>query len=480
MQTDSAEFPRLAREALQRTTLQGALREVRRVMPAIRASAFRALPEYADLREQAKNIRNRTLAGLDQYLIEFERHVLAAGGEVHWARTAAEACKIVGGICGRAGARSVIKSKSMVTEEIELNAELEQRGLRVTETDLGEYIIQLRGERPSHILAPALHLSLAEVGATFEKAHDRQRTEPLITAEPMLVEAREELRAIFQAAEVGITGANFLVAETGGVVIVTNEGNADLVASLPGTHIVVTGIEKVVPTLEHAGVLLRLLARSAIGEPLSSYTTLVHGPRRARDTSGPSQFHVVLVDNGRSRLLGTPFQEILRCIRCAACLNHCPVYTAVGGHSYGSVYSGPMGAVLTPALAGIGATMHLPSASTLCGRCESVCPVAIPLPKLLRHWREHVFAQRTGLAIERRGLRLWRALAEHPWPYRVVLSLAAWCLRGISVPGPDGGRRRIRWIPFVGEGWTGARDLAAPDGATFQQRWRRRQRAQLS
>ena len=473
METTSAEFPRLSREALARPTLQRALEGVRRTMPAVRAAALSELPGFAQLRERARDIRERTLVELERHLLEFERHALAAGGEVHWARTAEEACAIIGGICERAGARSVIKSKSMVTEEIGLNDDLGRRGLRVTETDLGEYIIQLRAERPSHILAPALHLSLAEVGETFVRSHSRARSEPLTTAEQMLREAREELRAVFRSADVGITGANFLVAETGGAVIVTNEGNADLTASLPGTHIVVTGIEKVVPTLDDVGVLLRVLARSAIGEPLSSYTTLVHGPRRPADASGPSRFHVVLVDNGRSHLLGTPLQDILRCIRCSACLNHCPVYTAVGGHAYGSVYSGPMGAVLTPALAGLAVTAHLPNASTLCGRCEAVCPVAIPLPKLLRHWRERALAEGLASGRERRGLSLWRWLAAHPWVYRMALAMAARVLRSISIPAGSAGRRRIRRLP-VGGGWTAWRDMPAPEGETFQERWRRR------
>lgn len=284
--------------------------------------------------------------------------------------------------------------------------------------------------------------------------------------------ARRHLRQMYVDADVGITGANFLVADTGSVILVTNEGNADLTASLPGTHIVVTGIEKVVPSLEDAGTLLKLLARSAIGEPLSAYTTIVNGARRPADRSGPAAFHVVLVDNGRSALLGTPLQDILRCIRCSACLNHCPVYTAVGGHAYGSVYSGPMGAVLTPALAGLAAARQLPQASTLCGRCEVVCPVGIPLPALLRGWREQVLAAGQASTVERYALRVWSRLARYPWAYRLIMAMTARVLRSISVPaGP--GRRRIRRLP-VGGGWWSQRNLPAPAGETFQERWRRR------
>ncbi len=459
--------------------MQRSLQGLRQSMPALRQAALGALPDQAGLREEARLIRDRALGSLERHLLQFERKVIAAGGSVHWARTAEEACAIIGDICAGAGARSVIKSKSMVTEEIGLNEALGRRALRVTETDLGEYIIQLRGERPSHILAPALHVSLAEVGEAFERAHQRTRTAPLTQPQDMLTEAREELRAVFRSADVGITGANFLVAETGGTVIVTNEGNADLTAALPGTHIVVTGIEKVVATLEDVGVLLRLLARSAIGEPLSSYTTLVHGPRRDDEASGPPRFHVVLVDNGRSQLLGTPQQEILRCIRCSACLNHCPVYTAVGGHAYGSVYSGPMGAVLTPALAGLSQAAQLPQASTLCGRCEEVCPVAIAIPKMLRYWRERSLGAGLAGRGERAGLLLWRRLAACPWLYRLVLAGAARLLRSLSMPAPRAGRRRVRRLPWGGAGWTVLRDMPAPDGETFQERWRRRQRSRV-
>jgi len=473
MTTPAAEFPLLAREALGRSTLQRSLQGVRRAMPDLRARALADLPGgWAAARAEAAAIRQRTLAHLGYHLQEFERQVQAAGGAVHWARTGEEACSIITAICKEAGARRAIKSKSMVTEEISLNEALARAGLRVTETDLGEYIIQLRGERPSHILAPALHVSLAEVGAAFERHHRRERNVRLETPEQMLAEARAELRNVFRNADVGITGANFLVAETGAAVIVTNEGNADLTASLPGTHIVVTGIEKVVPTLDDLGPLLRVLARSAVGEPLSTYTTLVGGPRREGDMSGPRAFHVVLVDNGRSGLIGTGHESILRCIRCSACLNHCPVYTAVGGHAYGSVYSGPMGAALTPALLGLAQSAHLPLASTLCGRCEEVCPVGIPIPALLRAWREQWLALRSGSPWERRILTLWSKVAAYPWAYRMLLAIAARLLRVVSVPAGSSGRRRVRSLVGLLPGWFSVRDLPAPQAMTFQARWR--------
>jgi L-lactate dehydrogenase complex protein LldF len=445
-------------------------------MPAIREAAIRQQTDFEATCDKAAAIRDEAIEHLDRYLNEFEQRVVAAGGRLHRAADGDEACQIVKDICSAAGAQRVTKSKSMVTEEIELNASLEAAGLEVTETDLGEYIIQLRGEKPSHILAPSLHVTLEEVAETFHTHHALDREAPLSDPVDMLAEARQVLRDKFLSADVGITGANFLIAETGGAVIVTNEGNADLTACLPDTHIVVTGIEKLVPTLEDVGVLLRVLARSAIGERLSNYTTFIHGPRRAADTSGPRNFHVVLVDNGRSEMLGTEFQSMLRCIRCSACLNHCPVYTAIGGHAYGSVYSGPMGAVLTPAFAGLLAAAHLPNASTFCGRCEAVCPVRIPLPKMLRQWREKEFSQHLAPAGQRRGLAAWRILNRWPALYRYALGIAAAALRACSdSDGPE--PRWIRHLPLAASAWTQARDMRAPTGRTFQARWRRERNA---
>jgi L-lactate dehydrogenase complex protein LldF len=445
-------------------------------MPALRAAALAQLADYPAMRARAGQIRAQALDRLDELLVAFEGKVVAAGGVVHWASTAEEANAIVGGICEAAGARAVIKSKSMVTEELGLNESLEGRGLRVTETDLGEYIIQLRHERPSHILAPALHLALREIGRTFEEKHVRARDHELTEADEMLREARAELRGAFLGADLGITGANFLVAETGSVIIVSNEGNADLVASLPDTHIVVTGIEKVVPTLEDAGVLLRLLARSAVGESLSSYTTFIHGARRDGERSGPRGFHVVLVDNGRSALLASSSRAMLRCIRCSACLNHCPVYTSVGGHAYGSVYSGPMGAVLTPWIAGLAEAHHLPQASTLCGRCAEVCPVEIPLPELLRNERSRAFAEGRGNGSARLALRSWALVNRWPAVSAFMLGSMARILRLFSATGSPGTGRWLRRVPGLAAGFMHERDLAAPARRSFQARWKARTR----
>ena len=295
-----------------------------------RREAVAALPEFEALREEAAALRDYTLATLDQQLETFEAQVRARGGEVHWAPDAASARAIILELCQRYGARKVLKGKSMVTEELELNEHLEAQGLRCVETDLGEYIVQLRRERPSHIVAPAIHLRKEDVAESFAAHHVGREQADRSTAEALMAEAREELRAHFLSAEVGITGANFAIAETGSTVIVTNEGNGDLTQSLPKVHIAVTGIEKVVPTLEDASTLLRVLARSATGQEASVYTTFSTGPRRPEDPDGPEAYHVVLVDNGRSAMLGTEFEAMLRCIRCGACLNHCPVYGRVG------------------------------------------------------------------------------------------------------------------------------------------------------
>ena len=304
---------------------------------------------------------------------------------MHWAWTAEDARDIILKICQAHGASTVTKGKSMIAEEIALNEHLESAGVTPIETDLGEYIIQLRNEPPSHIIGPAIHLNKDQVEASFRKAHtDLPEDRSLEEVSELVDEARTMLRQKYIDADVGITGANYLVAETGTSIIVTNEGNGDLTQSLPRVHIVITSLEKMVPTLEDVSTILRVLARSATGQEFSTYTTLSTGPRRPGDPDGPEEYHVVILDNGRSEMLGTDFQDMLRCIRCGACMNHCPVYHAVGGHTYGWVYPGPMGAVLTPTLIGIDKAGHLPNASTFCGRCEEVCPMRIPLPRMMR------------------------------------------------------------------------------------------------
>ncbi|TMJ65387.1 MAG: iron-sulfur cluster-binding protein, partial [Alphaproteobacteria bacterium] len=392
MQSTSPAFKDNARAALGDAQLQRALASVAPGLAARRGAARAGLPEFEALRDLGRDIKDHTLAHLDLYLEEFERKAIQAGSLVHFAPTAEDARAIIRKICRDAGARVVTKGKSMISEEIGLNACLESDGIEVAETDLGEYLIQIRGETPSHIIAPAIHLTQDQVEADFRRLHTRlPKDRVLVEPTQLVAEARLILREKFLAADVGITGANFLIAETGSSVIVTNEGNGDLTQSLPKVHVVLASIEKLVPTLEDVSTLIRLLARSATGQEISTYTTFSTGPRRAGDPDGPEACHVVILDNGRSELLGTDFGEVLRCIRCGACMNHCPVYTAIGGHAYGWVYPGPIGSVLTPALIGVHSAGHLPNASTFCGRCEEVCPMKIPLPGLMRHWREEEF-----------------------------------------------------------------------------------------
>ena len=360
----------------------------------------------------------------------------------------------------------------MISEELGINDHLERHGITPVETDLGEYIIQLRHELPSHIIAPAFHLNREDWEESFRKSHTDLPPERVFhERRDILTEARTKLRERFLAADVGITGANFLIAETGSSVIVTNEGNGDLTQTLPRVHIVLASIEKIVPTIEDCTSLLRVLARSATGQDFSVYTTFSTGARRPGDLDGPDEYHVVLVDNGRSAMLGTEFQEMLRCIRCAACMNHCPVYGVVGGHAYGWVYPGPMGAVLTPSLIGVAEAGHLPNASTFCGKCESVCPVKIPLPKLMRHWREREFERHLTPPVVRTNLALWAFFARRPALYRLATRAAAWTL---GLMGRKHGR--FRKLPFAG-GWTDGRDLPAPEGDTFFARYAREQRA---
>ena len=471
MRATSTQFKQNAKQALADAGLQKALAFSKPQFMARRTAAVANLPEFERLREIGRDIKNHTLAHLDFYLERFAEKVEQAGGRVHWCATADEARSAVLKICRDAGAQSVTKGKSMISEELGINVHLQANGVTPFETDLGEYIIQLRDETPSHIIAPAFHLNREDWEAQFRLSHtDLPGDRIFAERRDILTEARTRLRSKFLSADVGITGANFLIAETGSSVIVTNEGNGDLTQTLPRVHIVLASIEKCVPTLEDTMSLLRLLARSATGQDFSVYTTFSTGGRRPGDLDGPDEYHVVLVDNGRSAMLGTDFQEMLRCIRCAACMNHCPVYGAVGGHAYGWVYPGPMGSVLTPSLIGVDQAGHLPNASTFCGKCESVCPVKIPLPKMMRHWREREFERHLQPAAVRTNLALWGWLARRPGWYRLMTRLGAGALGLLGR-----GRGRFARLPFAG-GWTAGRDLPAPEGETFFARYERRQR----
>jgi L-lactate dehydrogenase complex protein LldF len=467
MQSTSHLFKENVARALNDTHLQQALTHVRTKFIDKRRQAIDALPEFEALRDAARDLKNHVLSRLDEYLVEFEGNVVKRGGHVHWSATPADARKIILDICRRAGAKTVTKGKTMVGEEIGINDHLAANGIEPIETDLGEYIIQLRGEAPSHIIAPAVHVTKDQVEETFRKVHtDLDPNRNLDEPATLLHEARVKLRGRFIAADVGITGANFLIADSGTTTIVTNEGNGDLTQTLPRIHIVLAGIEKIVPSMADAGLLLRVLARSATGQEMSAYTTFSTGPRRAEDVDGPDEFHVVLLDNGRSKLLGTEFEEMLRCIRCGACLNHCPIYHNVGGHAYGWVYAGPIGAITTPALIGIENAAPLPEASSLCGRCEQVCPVRIPIPKMLRAWREEAFERRLHGNRARWALKVWAALATRPALYRIATGIG---MRALALLG--GKRGRFASLPLA-HAWTEHRDLPAPQGRTFMAMYR--------
>jgi L-lactate dehydrogenase complex protein LldF len=465
MNQSPRDFPAAAKAALSDPTLKPVLGRLRTHFGAGRAYAVSQVADWEGLREQGRAIRDYALTHLDTLLEKFERAVTARGGHVHWARDAKEARAIVLGILRDAGAHKVIKGKSMVSEEIVLNPFLEANGLKTVETDLGEYIIQLRDEPPSHIIAPAFHLSKEQVAETFRGAHTSLDTARNLDERTAIVaEARSILRKAFEAADAGITGANFLTAEEGAAIIVTNEGNGDLSRLLPKTHIVLTGIEKVCADLGDAAVLLRLLTRSATGQSITSYVSMMLGPR-GDDADGPENFHVVLVDNGRSRLIGSEAEDVLRCIRCAACINHCPIYGAVGGHAYGATYSGPIGAALNPGLMGVAEAGHHANASTFCGRCAEVCPVKIPLPTIMRHWRAREYT--SGLAPKSfvAGLDLWAFFAKRPALYRAATSIAARLLKALGRKG------HIHALPLP-RGWFAVRDLPTPQGKTFHELWK--------
>jgi L-lactate dehydrogenase complex protein LldF len=443
--------------------LQRALTRLQERFVGSRADALREIPDFEQLRGAATTIRQHSLERLDHYLEQFERAVLARGGNVHWAEDAAAVQRLVVDIAHRHGAKSVVKSKSMVTEECAVNEALVAVGLEVTETDLGEYILQLAQEPPSHIVAPVVHKNREDIADLFEQHHQRPRQTGIAE---LCREAREVLRPRFLAADMGISGANFLIAETGSALIVTNEGNGRLTTTLPRVHVAITGIEKVVPTLDDASILLRLLPRSATGQSITNYVSVLTGPKGKSDLDGPDHFHVILVDNGRSRLLGSELEPMLRCIRCGACMNHCPVYQNIGGHAYGWVYPGPMGSVLTPNFVGLAEARDLPNASTFCGACAAVCPVGIPLPDLLRQLRVRQVEQRLRPWSERLALRAWAWCALHAHVYATLSAMGARLLKWMG-----GQRGMIHRLPLA-SGWTGGRDFPAPAGKTFREMYR--------
>lgn len=424
--------------------------------------------DFEALRDAGQQVRDRVLNNLDVWLETFEDKAEARGAEVLYARDGEEICRLVVDIGRRHGVTKAVKSKSMLSEEAGLNAALTAAGIEPIETDLGEYIQQIDdNEPPSHILAPAFHKSRDQVADLFARTHHTPRKTDIPA---MTREAREVLREHFLSAQMGISGGNFVIAETGSVALVTNEGNGRMVTTLPHVHVVITGIEKVVPTLEDLSTLMRLLPRSGTGQDISNYVSLLTGVKGAADLDGPEHLYIILVDNGRASLVGSDFQDMLRCIRCGACMNHCPVYQTVGGHAYGWVYPGPMGAVLTPLYTGIERALDLPHASTLCNQCGVVCPVRIPLPELLRRLREKQVERGLRPFRERLALRLWSWVASHPAVYAWLARFGVRYLNWLA-----DGTGRIQVMGIAPE-WTMGRDFPAPQGRTFRDLYAQRRK----
>jgi L-lactate dehydrogenase complex protein LldF len=440
-------FREIARGKLGDARIQTALDESTNRLRTHRESAWAALPDVQALRERAHEIRMAVIDDLDGHVTRFTDALEARGGHVYFARTAAEASAYVADLCSRRGATLAAKSKSMASEEIGLNDALEAVGVKPVETDLGEYILQLAGEHPVHIVAPAIEKTAGQV-AELLSAVGGKRVPPELEA--LTNAARTQLRETFLKADVGITGANFGVSETGSICLVTNEGNARLVSSLPPVHVAIMGMERLVPTTADLAVLLKLLARSGTGQKITVYTTLLTGPRRAGETDGPEEQHVVILDNGRTNLLHGRYREMLACIRCGACLNVCPVYRKTGGAAYSDVYSGPMGAVLLPLLVGLERAPSLPHASSLCGACTDACPVKIPLHELLLDLRRDLVAERVAPWWERVGFTLWSLAWSRPLGYRLTTSLARLGQPLGGLLGPGRAWSRGRALPGFG------------------------------
>jgi L-lactate dehydrogenase complex protein LldF len=461
-------FPLRVHRALEDAKLGAALGHVSAQLRTRRAQAFASLPEAEAVRDHARHARLATLSNLAAQLEQFEQRLIANGAQVHWAESGEDANRIVVDIAARRGVRLIAKSKSMVSEEIHLNQALEAAGFEVVETDLGEYIVQLAEDRPSHIVAPIIHMTRADVGRVMHQRLDTPYSDDPAT---LARYAREKLRAVFLAADMGVTGANFGVVETGTLCLVTNEGNGRMVTTLPRVHVALVGIEKLVATLEELDHLLKLLPRSATGQKLTAYTTLLNGPRRAGDDCGPDELHVVLIDNGRSQVHASENAEILGCIRCGACMNVCPVYTSIGGHAYGDTYPGPVGAIITPGLRGLEPWAELAGASSLCGACREACPVRLDIPRMLLNLRRQS-APRQAPRWLRQAMRGFALAVRRPWLYRLATSATR---RAIRL------RARRGWLtsaPWPASEWTRSRDLPAPAASSFQEQHRARRSQQ--
>lgn len=470
MQPRIKQFPQLSSAALNNKQIQKNLLGLYNGFHQARIDASEATPNWDELSDRGRAIKAHTIENLDYYLEMVERTVTAAGGKVFFAKDSAEATQYVIDVAKSRGVKVAIKSKSMVSEEMGLNHRLEGEGIEPVETDLGEYIIQLAGETPFHIIAPAIHKSREEVSELFQ---EKLGTPYMAEIKDLAAEARRQLRKKFIEADMGLTGANFIVAETGTVALVTNEGNGRMCTSMPKLHIAITGMEKVIPSMEDLGIMLRLLIRSATGQRISSYVTTITGPRKEDDEDGPEEFHLVLVDNGRSKLLADPvLRESLYCLKCGACLNACPVYRKVGGHAYGWVYPGPIGAIISPMLTGLSDGKDLPYASSLCGACKEACPVKINIPRMLLYMR-HQLAEGAEYP-EHKTAGFGEAMTFKLWKFGLSSTLALRLFSGLA---------RLLQIPFVRDGriktlppplsaWTRMRTFPALASRPFRKRWK--------
>lgn len=410
-------------------------------------------------RDWARDVKTHALTNLDTYLQQAEERLTANGAKVHWAETKWDALEVLSEIVSDRKVQSAVKGKSMLTEELGVNGHLEELGVRVRETDLGEYIIQLLGEPPSHIVGPAIHRSLDDCRRLF---HERLGTASDADPDTLAGAARDALRQEFLAADLGISGGNFLAADTGTVALIENEGNIRLSTSLPRVHVALVGIEKIVPHFDDLSGFLQLTTRAATGQPIGNFVSLLQGPRTDGEVDGPEEMHVVLVDNGRTKLLADEAAwEALRCVRCGACLNICPVYRQTGGHPYGWTYSGPIGSIIAPGMLGLEESLPLPYASSLCGACADVCPVRIPIPELLLHWRERAVAEGLASTAEGLGLKAYAALAEHPSAFAAAGALLRW------TPWRAAGKS----LPVLSD-WVQERDAPKPSPKSFRKLWK--------
>jgi len=470
MESKTKQFKKAAAATIANPELQSRLRNLYDGFYKARDRAVDATPNWDELSDKGRAIKAHTIQHLGHYLEMAEASVIKSGGKVYFAKDAEAANKYVLDLARSRGVRSAIKSKSMISEEMGLNQRLEQAGIEAVETNLGEYLIQLKGETPYHIIAPAIHMSKADAASVLQAQSDVPIGDSI---EEMAGAARVQLREKFVVADMGITGVNFLVAETGTVVLVTNEGNGRMSTSMPPIHVAIMGMEKVVPSMENLGTMLRLLVRSATGQRLSSYVTTVTGPRRESHVDGPDEFHLVIVDNGRSKMLADPeMREALYCLRCGACLNACPVYRKAGGHAYGWVYSGPIGAVVSPMLTSLPEARDLPHASSLCGACREICPVRIDIPRMLLHMRSELAEGRVDPKaksvplMERLSMKAWKMSVASPMMLRISNRLG----RILQMPLARAGR--INKLPPPLSGWTRHRTFPVLAKRPFRDRWK--------